>query len=154
MNPLQPLMSLLQQTERERDEALQVHQRMEAALAAAQQQADQLLSYRRDYEQRWSAQFSKEGQMPLVHCYQNFNERLTQAVQYQHNAVQQAQAQAERSRLLWTEQEIRVASVRKLIERRLRELQQSSERRDQKATDEFAARSGWDRRASGLVPHE
>ena len=147
MSPLQPLMSLLAQTERERDEAMQLHQRMEAALQAALQQAEQLVNYRREYEQRWSAQFSREGQMPLVHCYQNFNERLTQAVDYQANAVQQAQAQAERSRQAWTEQEIRVASVRKLIERRVREAQLSTERRDQKATDEFAARADWTRKS-------
>ncbi len=146
MNPLQPLMSLLAQTERERDEALKNHQRLDAAFQAAQQQAEQLLSYRRDYEQRWSAQFSKLGQMPLVHCYQNFDERLTQAVQYQQSAVQQAQAQAEQSRNLWHEREIRVASVRKLIERRLQEQQRDADRRDQKATDEFAARSSWGHR--------
>ena len=146
MNPLQPLMSLLAQAERERDEALQNFQRLDAALQAANQQAEQLLAYRREYELKWSAQFSHRGQMPLVHCYQTFNERLTQAVQCQQAAVEQAQAQAEKGRALWQEQEIRVASVRKLIERRLSEQQLSADRRDQKATDEFAARAGWGQR--------
>ncbi|MFM8899111.1 MAG: flagellar export protein FliJ [Burkholderiales bacterium] len=142
-NPLAPLMALLAQTERERDDALAQHQRLEAALQAAQAQADQLLTYRRDYEQRWTTQFSKEGSMPLFNCYQNFNERLTQAVDFQRNAVQQAQYQADRGRALWMEQEIRVASVRKLIERRVHELQLSAERREQKTSDEFASRLSW-----------
>ena len=143
MSPLAPLMSLLVQTEKERDQALQEHQRLEAAFQAAQTQADQLVNYRRDYEQRWTAQFSKEGAMPLVNCYQNFNERLTQAVEYQRNAVQQAQSKAEKGRALWMEQEIRVASVRKLIERRVHEIQLSADRREQKTSDEFASRVSW-----------
>jgi flagellar protein FliJ len=142
-NPLAPLMALLAQTEKERDEALQQHQRLEAAFQAAQEQADQLVNYRRDYEKRWTTQFAKEGSMPLVNCYQTFNERLTQAVDFQRNAVQQAQYQAEKGRALWMEQEIRVASVRKLIERRVHEIQLSAERRDQKTTDEFASRVSW-----------
>lgn len=142
-NPLAPLMTLLAQTEKERDEALQQHQRLEAALQSARAQSDQLLDYRRDYEQRWTTQFSKEGTMPLVNCYQNFNERLTQAVEFQRNAVVQAQSLAEKSKAVWMEQEIRVASVRKLIERRVHEIQLSTDRREQKATDEFASRVSW-----------
>jgi flagellar FliJ protein len=142
-NPLAPLMALLAQTEKERDEALQQHQRLEAAFQAAQTEADQLVNYRRDYEQRWTTQFTKEGAMPLVNCYQNFNERLTQAIDFQRNAVHQAQSQAEKGRALWMEQEIRVASVRKLIERRVHEIQLSTDRREQKTTDEFASRVSW-----------
>jgi flagellar FliJ protein len=141
--PLAPLMALLAQTEKERDQALQEHLRLESAFQAAQAQADQLVNYRRDYEQRWATQFSKEGAMPLVNCYQSFNERLTQAVDYQRNAVQQAQSQAEKGRALWMEQEVRVASVRKLIERRVHEIQLSTDRREQKTTDEFASRVSW-----------
>ena len=149
MNPLQPLMSLLAQTERERDEALQNYQRLADALQAATQQAQQLQTYQREYETKWSSQFTQMGPMPLVHCYQSFNERLTQALQFQQTAVQQATAQADKGRVLWQEQEVRVASVRKLIQRRMTEQQLSAERRDQKITDEFAARASWGK-ASGL----
>jgi flagellar protein FliJ len=151
-NSLAPLMALLSQTERERDEALQQHLRLEAAFQAAQTQADQLVTYRRDYEQRWTTQFSKKGAMPLVNCYQNFNERLTQAVEFQRHAVQQAQNAAEKGRAAWMEREIRVASVRKLIERRVHEIQVSTERRDQKTTDEFASRAGWGKHSGQGAP--
>ena len=40
-------------------------------------------------------------------------------------------------------QEMRVASVRKLLERRVQELRLAADRRDQKQTDEFAARAAW-----------
>lgn len=145
MNPLQPLMALLAQTERERDDALLVYQKFQAAAQAAQDQADQLLAYRRDYEKRWAEQFSRDGPMTLVHCYHSFTERLTQAVDYQQASVTQAHSQVEQSRVQWMEQEMRVASVRKLMERRLLEQQHLAERRDQKSTDEFAARAGWGR---------
>ena len=41
--------------------------------------------------------------------------------------------------------EIRVASVRKLIERRQAEARLSADRREQKNTDEFASRAAWNR---------
>jgi flagellar FliJ protein len=43
------------------------------------------------------------------------------------------------------ESELRCASVRKLIERRTQEHRLFEERRDQKQTDEQAARAAWNR---------
>ena len=40
---------------------------------------------------------------------------------------------------------MRVASVRKLIERRSHELRLAADRQEQKQTDEFASRAGWGR---------
>ena len=57
MPELKPLMALLEQAERERDEAQQRHRQALAQANAAQDQAEQLLAYRRDYEARWSTQF-------------------------------------------------------------------------------------------------
>jgi len=63
MTSLQPLATLLAQSERERDMALADLQRAQLASEAADAQARQLLDYRRDYEQRWGAQFAREGQI-------------------------------------------------------------------------------------------
>ena len=143
MNPLQPLMALLAQTERERDEAWAALQRATEAQARASAQADQLLAYRRDYEQRWSAQFKTGGRIELVHCYHGFMDRLTQAVEQQQRIAQQALAQVEHARTSLTAQEVRVGAVRKLIERRRHELRIAAERIEQKQTDEFGARMAW-----------
>ena len=67
MNPLQPLMALLAQTERERDEAWACAQQAMQAQQNAAAQADQLLVYRREYEQRWNNQFKTEGRIEIVH---------------------------------------------------------------------------------------
>ena len=83
MNPLQPLLALMAQTERERDEAWARAQQAAQAQQAADTQVEQLLSYRREYEQRWSTQFRSEGAIELVHCYRGFMDRLTQALEQQ-----------------------------------------------------------------------
>ena len=143
MNPLQPLLALLAQTERERDAALAQAQRAAEAQTKASSQAEQLLAYRHEYEQRWSAQFRTEGRIELVHCYRGFMDRLTQAVEQQQRVAAHAAAQLERSRASLCQQELRVASVRKLIERRRQELRLSADRMEQKQTDEFGSRMAW-----------
>jgi len=149
MNPLQPLLALLAQTERERDVAMAEAQRAAQAHLAATAQAEQLLNYRREYEQRWGAQFRNEGKMELVNCYRGFVERLTQAVDQQQRIAQHAGAQVDRARDTLLQHEVRVASVRKLIERRAKELRLSLDRIEQKQTDEFGARASWARGLGG-----
>ena len=142
-HPLQPLHALLAQTESERDAAWAAAQRAADAHGQATAQADQLLAYRRDYEQRWGAQFRTEGRIELVHCYRGFMDRLTQAVEQQQRIVQQAADQLERARAALAQQEVRLASVRKLIERRRQELRLTADRVEQKQTDEFGSRMTW-----------
>ena len=140
MPDLKPLTILLGQHERQRDTALAEHLRARSASDAAAAQAEQLRTYRRDYEQRWREQFSREGKIELVRCYHSFMERLTQAVDQQENIAQHALAQIELAVVQLREAEMRCASVRKLIERRTRERLARSERHEQKHNDELAAR--------------
>ena len=143
MNPLQPLLALLAQTERERDAAWAEAQNALQTQQSAAAQVDQLLVYRREYEQRWATQFKTEGRMELVHCYRGFMDRLTQAVEQQQRVCAYSATQVERTREKLTEAELRVASVRKLIERRSQELRLSADRQEQKQTDEFGSRMAW-----------
>ncbi len=149
---LQPLLALLGHYERERDEASAQHQRALAASRAAAAQTEQLRDYRSEHEQRWRTQFGREGKMELVLCYQSFTERLTQAVDHQSASSAQAALQVAQALVALQAIELRCASVRKLIERRTFEDQRNAERRDQKQTDEFAARAAWDRRSAGAKP--
>ena len=148
MTDTQTLTILLGQTERQRDAAIAEHQRAQGAAEAAKAQADQLRSYRREYEQRWSAQFCREGRIELVHCYQSFVERLTLAVEHQSRAAEHAAQQVEGALAALRGAEMRCASVRKLIERRVAEHRVATERREQKHTDEAATRAAWNRLAS------
>jgi len=146
MSNLQPLIALLAQTERQRDLALADQIKAQATSDAAQAQAAQLLDYRRDYEQRWSARFCREGRIELVRCYQGFIDRLSQAVDQQARAAQLAQVQLERATIVVREHEVKLAAVRKVVEQRLAEGRREGHRIDQKQADEFAARVAWDRR--------
>ena len=71
--------------------------------------------------------------------------RLSLAVDQQQTVVTHAGRRVDAARDAVREQELRVASVRKLIERRLAELRMAADRRDQKQTDEFASRAAWNR---------
>ncbi len=148
MTDVQTLTVLLGQNERQRDAAIAEHQRAQGAADAARDQAEQLRAYRREYEQRWSAQFRREGKIELVHCYQSFMQRLTQAVEQQSRVAEHAAQQVEHALSALRDTELRCASVRKLIERRVAELRIAEERRDQKQTDEAATRAAWNRLAS------
>jgi flagellar FliJ protein len=143
-NPsLDPLMALLGQAERERDDALAAMQRANEAHLAAHSQAEQLLAYRSEYEARFREQFSRKSSIDILQCYQGFSARLGQAIDQQQQIAGHAALKLEQSREGLRDQELRVASVRKLLERRLHELRQVADRRDQKQTDEYASRAAW-----------
>lgn len=149
MNSLQPVMTLLGQAERERDALAVDSQSATVAQRTASAQLDQLMSYRRDYEKRWAHQFRTDGRMELVNCYRGFMERLTHAVETQRHIAQQADGVLEQARLALRDAEVRVASVRKLIERRVAEVRIAGDRREQNACDEFAARATWNLHGTG-----
>jgi len=151
MHELQPLLALLSQAESERDAAQAHQQRMQEAVNAAKAQAEQLLAYRREYEQRWGERFASQGQIELVHAYHGFVVRLNQAVDHQARSAEQAARQFERAREALIQQEMRVASVRKLIERRLTEIERRGAQREQRQLDELASRAAWNRLAAATT---
>jgi flagellar FliJ protein len=153
MSNLQPLIALLAQTERQRDLALADQVKAQSTSDAAKTQAEQLLDYRRQYEQRWGAQFCREGHIELVRCYQGFIDRLSQAVDQQARVAQVAKVQLERANTVVREHEVKLAAVRKVVEQRLADSQREIQRVDQKQTDELAARVAWDRRAARNQPN-
>jgi flagellar FliJ protein len=142
---LQPLAFLLSQAERQRYDALAEQLKAETARRAAQAQAEQLIAYRREYEQRWSAEFCREGKIELVRCYQGFVHRLTQAVEQQERAAAHAALQVEHAEAVLRGVELRVAGLKKLIERRLRQSEANDARLEQKESDDRAVRASWNR---------
>jgi flagellar FliJ protein len=149
MQDIQALTTLLEHATTHRDHAQATLQRAIAAAQAAQTQAVQLVGYRGEYERRFGAQFRQGSAIELVHCYHGFMGRLDHAVKYQDSVSTRAQSQVESARELLMECELRVASVRKLIERRQAEAALAAHRREQKASDEFASRQAWQRQAQG-----
>ncbi len=142
---LNSLALLLAQAERQRNEAIAEQLKLEAAQRAAQAQAEQLVAYRREYEQRWSAEFCREGKIELVRCYQGFILRLTQAVEQQERIARRAAADVERAVAMVSGLEVRAAALKKLVERREHEGQRITARLEQKEHDDHAARAAWAR---------
>ena len=147
----QPLITLLEIAERERDSA-------EAALAQAedmalrlQQQMEQLQAYRADYEARSPAGNGRAAPIELLRCHQGFMQRLDQALAQQQGTLQAARQRAEQRRAELMAQQMRVAGVRKLLERRLRELDAVGQKQEQRRSDELALQRHWRNRTDSRL---
>ena len=132
------LNTVLEQAEAERNQAQLALRRAEEQTARLQAQADQLGQYRSEYQQRWAGQFSRQGAIEIVQCYQSFMQRLDEAMAQQTQQAETARQQALRLREQLLAAELRVASVRKLIERRQHEARRNEQRREQRQSDEHA----------------
>lgn len=137
---LQTLTVLLERAEAERDEAMRAFQEAQQRASHARDQHGQLAQYRSDYQTRWTQTFAQRGTMDIVGCYQTFGLRLNQAIDQQHNVSSYADQRANMAREQLHSCELRVASIKKLLDRRRLEARQRVQRQEQKATDEMAAR--------------
>lgn len=153
MESMQSLITLLAHAERERDAALAELRRRQIDERNAQAQAEQLQTYRREYEQRWSGEFSRSGSsgIAIVQCYQGFVTRLGQAIDQQVRIAQAAAVRLAQAETIWRECELRVAAVGKLIGRRQAQVRAVDARREQKLLDEQASRIAWARRTDRLA---
>ena len=145
---LHSLQILLAHAERQRDEALAEQMKLDAARRSAETQAARLFDYRREYEARWGAEFSREGKIELVRCYQGFVQRLTQAVDQQQRVAVHAATQVEHATATARGHDIRAAALKKLIERRMQEGHRAGAVQEQQQSDEHAARAAWLRLAA------
>jgi len=142
MPTMHALTQLLEHERRARDAALLGLRDAEGSASHADTQANQLDSYRSEYVERWSTRFRTEaGSVALMQCYQGFMQRLELAITQQRTAVQMAQVRLEQARRTLQDNERRVASVEKLIQRREQQAQQHAARREQASTDETAMRA-------------
>jgi flagellar FliJ protein len=151
MRSTETLETVLEHARAERDAAFAGLRQAEAAAAAARGQAEQLETYRADYRRRWTGRFRESGTIGLLQCVQGFAGRLDQAIAMQSDAVRQSEARVERARAALLERERRVAAVEKLIARRQAEIRLDADRREQRQTDETAARLSAARGASPLT---
>lgn len=140
-SPTDTLSLLLDRAEGERDAAAQALHAASAQAQAARAQHGELAGYRQDYRQRWTESFAQATTMDIVGCYQSFGQRLNQAVDTQGHVASHADQRQVRAREALRQAELRVAALRQLIARRQAEAAKVDQRREQRATDEFAARA-------------
>lgn len=141
MSANQALLMVLETAEKARDEAMSELESRRRTHEAARQQAQSLDDWRKEYQRRWQTQFKQSGGMEIIRCYQDFMNRLAEAVGEQERRVAQAERHVELGRVELIERERKVAAVARLIDKRQAELLHKQNRQEQKATDEMAARS-------------
>jgi flagellar FliJ protein len=148
----QALATLLEHAERQRDTARTALQQAEQAMLRLQQQTEQLQAYLAEYELRSPGRGGRSAPIELLRCHHEFLQRLQHAQSQQQGQMQAAAARATRQRQALLALETRVASVRKLIERRARDQRHAADRTEQRHSDEAAMQRAWrDRSEAQLV---
>lgn len=124
---------------RKRDHARQVLQDTLAAQQAARAQLDQLEDYAQENQARWGMKADTAIKPEVMFHHYQFMERLGHAASVQASVVADHAARVEAARRSLLEAELRLASLRKVVDKRRQELALADMRRDQKQTDERAA---------------
>jgi flagellar FliJ protein len=138
----QALHTLLEHAERQRNEALALLLKAEEAARRLQQQGLQLLAYRDDYRQRQPGLGGHSVSIELLRSHHEFMQRLEQALTQQAGQMTVAETRLTARRAELLALETRVASVRKLLERRSHDLRRRNDRQEQRRSDDAAQHAG------------
>lgn len=138
---IQSKYELLRRLAKEReDKAAERMRRAQARLADANGKLAQLDTYRLEYEARF-AERSQTGMSAAQWVdFKKFIARIAEAVQMQQKEVEMAEQHSRFEREKWQEEHKQVAAFDKLIERERLQAALKEAKREQKSTDEFAAR--------------
>ena len=139
MSALSALVVAVELAERKRDEARRALQDARRAQQAAHEQMEQLKGYAQETQNRWGMRTNAHVQPEVMYHHYQFMNRLGHAASIQNGVVgdQSARVQAAQRALL--DAELRLASLRKVVEKRRSDFALQQQRRDQKQTDERAA---------------
>jgi flagellar FliJ protein len=139
----QALTTLLEHAQRQRDEAMAALMQAEDAARSMAAQAEQLRTYRAEYAARSPARGGRSAPIELLRCHLDFMQRLEQALAQQQAQAAAAEHHAIALRHSLVDLETRVASVRKLMERRSQTLQSVADRQEQRRADEASQQRAW-----------
>jgi flagellar protein FliJ len=139
----QSLLTLLQEAERQRDASMAAMLQAEDAGRRLRAQQLQLQEYHADYAARAPGKGGRSAPIDVLRSHHVFMQRLDQALAQQQGLIDAADENLTRRRQHLVVQETRVASVRKLLERRMNERQQGAARLEQKRSDEAAMQRHW-----------
>jgi flagellar FliJ protein len=139
MSSLSALQVAIDVAERRRDELRQVLLEQQRMQQAGQAQLDQLTVYADQTQQRWGARADALVQPEVMRHHYQFMGRLDEAIGMQSTVVQNQAARVEMARKGVLDAELRLASLKKLVERKQQERDRVQMQREQKQTDERAA---------------
>lgn len=139
MSSLNALAVAVEAASRKRDEARRALQDTQAAQQAAQAQLEQLEGYARETEARWGVKADTAMKPEVMYHHYQFMNRLGHAAGIQNGVVGDHAHRVEVARQALRQAELRLASLRKVVDKRRQELELAQMRREQKQTDERAA---------------
>lgn len=139
MSSLNALQVAVEVASRKRDEARQALQDMLRIQQAGQAQLDQLGGYADETRHRWGLRADACVQPEVMYHHYQFMDRLDHAIGLQTGIVGEQAVRVEAARRALLDAELRLASLKKVVERRRQELAVAQMRREQKQTDERAA---------------
>lgn len=139
MSSLNGLQVAIDLATRQRDDAGQALAQVVRRFEQACLQRDQLRSYAADTASRWSVAAQANAQPQIVSHYYQFMERLEQTIEMQQGALDAVQRQREAARQVLLEAEVRMAGLKRLLDKRRAEMARLQQQREQRQSDEWAA---------------
>ena len=139
MSTLNALTVAVEVASRKRDEARRLLQDAQGAQQAAQDQLNQLQGYARETEGRWGMRADAAVQPEVMFHHYQFMDRLGHAVGLQTGVVSDHASRVHDATRTLLEAELRLASLRKVVEKRQHDHERQQMRREQKQTDERAS---------------
>lgn len=139
MSSLNALNVAVEAAARKRDAARQVLQDMQRVAQAGQAQLEQLGGYAQETQNRWGMQADSTVKPEVMYHHYQFIGKLEHAIGLQSGVVQEQARRVEQARQALLEAELRLTSLRKVVERKQHELAIAQMRREQKQTDERAS---------------
>lgn len=139
MSNLNALMVAVDVASRKRDEARRLLQDAQGAQQAAQDQLNQLQGYARETEGRWGMRANAAVQPEVMFHHYQFMDRLGHAAGLQTTVVGEHASRVQAATRSLLEAELRLASLRKVVEKRQQDHERLQMRREQKQTDERAS---------------
>lgn len=135
-----PLETLTDLARRRTEEAARKLALLRDANMSACEKLELLLQYRREYGEQLHALLAAGLEAAQWRNFQDFLKALDRGVEEQRRAVEQAQVRLEHGRNDWQQQHRRQNAFETLAERLQRQQLLKQDRRDQRASDEDAAR--------------
>lgn len=137
----------IEQATRQRDEQARQHAQAIRTLDFAKGQLQQLVSYSADTDARWIGGTATNLSVELVKHHYQFTDRLQNAVHLQQGVIANLERQREAAHQRLLKAEYRLAGFKQVLQARRAAHSQVLQRREQRATDEFAAQSHLRRQA-------
>lgn len=141
MTRTQRLGPVVQHTDKKEQRALQEVAQSQAVLDGEQTRLTQLQNYKLDYLQKKKYDIGVFTPIELQE-FNRFMQQLDQTIERQIELVELRQHELEHKRQLWTVTRIDSKKMHKVVEKLQKQEQYEQERKEQKALDEFAQRSG------------